>query len=161
METALTHCWPQPVCEQGVIHVNIHSLTHWATSFKETVKNKHKNKQTTPPTITAKEREAFFQHLFFFFFLPLNASITCWRVSREIPLYPFARTLILSANSMRDLSGVKGFPTPETVMGSVTHLLATSQGRESTKRFLVTCRMWTNQVHLKLPMKIKKSYIKK
>lgn len=44
--------------------------------------------------------------------LPLKASIMACRVSREIPLCPLARTLILSASSMRVLSGLSGFPTP-------------------------------------------------
>lgn len=52
--------------------------------------------------------------------------MTCWSVSRDIPLYPFARTLILSANSMRDLSGLKGFPTPERGTLSVTSPLPTA-----------------------------------
>lgn len=44
--------------------------------------------------------------------LPLNTSITCLRVSREMPLYPLAKTLILKAKSIRHLSGISGFPTP-------------------------------------------------
>lgn len=45
--------------------------------------------------------------------LPLNTSITRLRVSREMPLYPLAKTLILKAKSIRHLSGISGFPTPE------------------------------------------------
>lgn len=63
-------------------------------------------------------------------FLPLNTSITCSRVSRDIPLYPLARTLILSANSMRVLSGVKGFPTPETVTEPSQSLTRYQQGQK-------------------------------
>lgn len=47
--------------------------------------------------------------------LPLNAWIMARRVSREIPLCPLARTLILRASSMRVLSGLSGFPTPTCV----------------------------------------------
>lgn len=88
--------------------INIHSSIHWAKPFNETVKRKKKG---------GGEGKGFSLNIF----LPLNASITCWSVSRDIPLYPFARTLILSANSMRDLSGLKGFPTPERVTLSVTN----------------------------------------
>lgn len=63
-------------------------------------------------------------------FLPLNTSMTCLRVSRDIPLYPLARTLILSANSMRVLSGVRGFPTPETVTESSRLLTYYQQGQK-------------------------------
>lgn len=44
--------------------------------------------------------------------LPLKAWIMACSVSREIPLCPLARTLILRASSMRVLSGLSGFPTP-------------------------------------------------
>jgi hypothetical protein len=46
------------------------------------------------------------------FGLPLNASTNCSRVLREIPLYPFAKTLILRARSIRVFSGGSGSPTP-------------------------------------------------
>lgn len=52
--------------------------------------------------------------------LPLNAWIMAWRVSREIPLCPLARTLILRASSMRVLSGLSGFPTPTCVGNAET-----------------------------------------
>lgn len=50
-----------------------------------------------------------------FWALPLNAWIMACSVSREIPLCPLARTLILRASSMRVLSGLRGFPTPTCV----------------------------------------------
>lgn len=92
---------------------NICSLTHWATPFNKTVKKK-------------KGKGKFSLNIF----VPLNTLITCSRVSRDIPLYPLARTLILSANSMRDLSGVKGFPTPETVTEPSWLLTRYQQGQK-------------------------------
>lgn len=47
-----------------------------------------------------------------YFHVPLNAFIKALRVVREMPLCPFARTLILSASSMRVFSGFSGVPTP-------------------------------------------------
>ena len=43
---------------------------------------------------------------------PLKAATVAWRVSMETPLNPLASTLILTARSMRVLSGLRGLPTP-------------------------------------------------
>lgn len=109
------HCSSSPDLSQlPGWKTNICSLTHWAMLFNKRVKRGKKGKGRFSLNI----------------FLPLNTSITCLRVSRDIPLYPLARTLILNANSMRVLSGVKGFPTPETVTEPSQLLTHYQQGQK-------------------------------
>lgn len=65
-------------------------------------------------------------------FLPLKAWIMACRVSRDIPLCPLARTLILRASSMRVRSGLNGFPTP-------THTAIMQKHVQRSLQYFVRC----------------------